>query len=431
MLMLSNFFLREKQKLPSGDWNIWILCAGRGFGKTLAGSMAVNSLVMNNNYKNVAIIGATLFDVRNIMIEGHSGLLNINSEIKYFINNKKLLWKNGAIGNGFGGEHYNKLRGYQFDLVWIDEFAKINNIKFLWDQINFCLRLGKSKIIITTTPRNIDILKEIIQYPKTVITYGSSYENKQFLSYNFFENIQKYENTPFGQQEIHGKLITGTSLWSKNDIKHMEQNEISWEKYLYNMEVYNTDYNSSFNNLSFDKNSYNNKNNFQLLIDNYLLNISICKNKKYVIGVDPGFGGNSETGIVLSAINEKKTYEVIDDFSGNYKPEEWIYLVKAISKHFNGIISIETNHGNDLITSIFVNYPVVPQKTYINKYSRSLPIYLLYNNKNVLHRTNFNFLENSMINFETSKKDRIDALVWSLDYLRKNYSYDFFYDIFH
>lgn len=212
--------LREEQRIPEGKWTHWLICAGRGFGKTFTGAYWVNYLVNNWNYKKVGLIGHTIIEARNIMIEGSSGLMFFNSKLHMYAYKKMVIWPNGAIGIYFGGEFYNKLRGYEFDLIWIDEFAKIKNGSQLMEQIYFCLRKkgNLSRIIITTTPQNTESMKKLFAIPNIVITNGSSYDNKDNLSSDFIQNIQQYENTSFGNQEIHGLLIDNSNLWTLEDI---------------------------------------------------------------------------------------------------------------------------------------------------------------------------------------------------------------------
>lgn len=221
MRQCNQIFLRDKQKLPSKDWTHWIVSAGRGFGKTLTGSHGVNELVLNHNYRRIGLIGQTITEVKSIMVEGVSGLLSVNPHLKLANANRSLHWENGAVAFLFGGEQYNKLRGYQFDLVWIDEFAKIKHGMELIEQVYLCLRLGEvSRMIITTTPKDTLAMRYILKIKDAIVINGSSYENDN-LSTNFFNNIDQYKNTAFGLQEIEGILISDSCLWNEEDIIHL------------------------------------------------------------------------------------------------------------------------------------------------------------------------------------------------------------------
>jgi len=141
-----------------------------------------------------------------------------------------------------------------------------------------------------------------------------------------------------------------------------------------------------------------------------------------VVGVDPAFGGDAETGIILAAVTTAQTYVVLEDLSGNHKPEAWLDIVKNLALKFNATISVEVNHGGNLVADLLKGFPVVEQRAYVNKYSRSMPCYLMYHQKQVFHAKKFPLLEEQMCNFENSKKDRVDALVWALHYLRNRYT---------
>jgi phage terminase large subunit-like protein len=136
---------RPNQLPPPGNWQNWLILAGRGFGKTRTGSETVKSWVNQGLYKRIALIGQTIHEVRSVMVEGESGLLNIHPPYdcpRFESANSRLIWKNGAIASLYGADHYDKLRGPQFDLAWIDELAKFRYPEKTWQQLMLCLRLG-------------------------------------------------------------------------------------------------------------------------------------------------------------------------------------------------------------------------------------------------------------------------------------------------
>ena len=117
---------RKEQLLPQWNWRVWLILAGRGFGKTRTGAEAVRYLAANG-YKNIALVGETAQEVRRVMLEGESGLLRIfpaSEQPKYYPSRNLLLWKNGAKAMLFSSENPESLRGPQFDAVWVDELAK-------------------------------------------------------------------------------------------------------------------------------------------------------------------------------------------------------------------------------------------------------------------------------------------------------------------
>jgi phage terminase large subunit-like protein len=142
---------------PPGDWRVWLFMGGRGSGKTRAGAEWVRGLVENGAAKRIALVGPTLSDVREVMIEGPSGLRSVGLEANrptYEVSRRRLVWPNGAEGFAFSAEDPESLRGPQFDAAWCDEIGAWPRDKDTWDTLMFCLRLGRDpRIVATTTPR--------------------------------------------------------------------------------------------------------------------------------------------------------------------------------------------------------------------------------------------------------------------------------------
>jgi predicted phage terminase large subunit-like protein len=395
---------RDKQKLPNGDWWLWMILAGRGFGKTRTGAESIMSMVNSGRYKRIAIIGKTIKEAKDIMVEGQSGLLSTtiaqkmfqsseegteNTDIinfKYYSSKKQIIWENGAKAYIFGGDDYDSIRGYQFDLVWIDEFAKFGNPDLLWEQVLFSLRLGDDpKCIMTTTPRAIQILKDLSEDTETHLTYGSTFENTPNLSARFIKNMEvKYMTTKIGRQELFGELILEkeNTIWKKENI------------------VYR----------SIDRDSLS----------------------RVIIGIDPAMscGENSdETGIIVAGLGYDSKMYVLDDLSGKYKPPEWAKIVCRAYKDYNaGRVIAETNNGGDLVrevlTTIYPNIPFKAVKAIKGKIARAEPISMLYESNRVYHVKEFYELEKQMCNLSYDDKmkgspDRVDALVWTMSELKE------------
>ncbi len=219
---------REQQIEPKGTWTTWLILAGRGFGKTRTGSETIRSWVESGRAKRIALIGETEREVRQVMIEGESGLLNIGNpklRPKFLKSQMTLTWANGATARAYTAEAYEKLRGPQFDGAWIDELAKFPNAKKVWDQLMFCLRLGNHpKVIVTTTPRPIPVIQKLLKDKMTYVTRGSTYENKDNLSTSYIKHLMdQYEGTRLGAQEIHAEVLSQIqgALWTRNMIKYI------------------------------------------------------------------------------------------------------------------------------------------------------------------------------------------------------------------
>ena len=221
---------RSEQRLPEGNWRIWLILAGRGFGKTRTGAETIRSWVDSGKYKRIALIGDNMLNARQVMIEGESGLLSCypQKEAPKFLKSKnQLIWKNGAIATLFSAGAHENLRGPQFDAAWIDEFAKFKRIQEVWDQLSFGLRLGKHpKCIITTTPKPLPFLKKIIERSDCVVTYGSTFQNEKNLSADFINHMkEEYADKRIGLQELFGKIIDSCegALWKAEWFRYFDE----------------------------------------------------------------------------------------------------------------------------------------------------------------------------------------------------------------
>ena len=366
---------RKEQRLPDSDWFGWLIMAGRGWGKTRTGAESIKELIATNKYKRICLLSQTYDQVRSIMIEGESGLLNIYKNKKeapvFRSYRKELVWPNGAIATCYSAENYEALRGPQFDLAWIDEFAKFDNIQETWDQLMFCLRLGQPKIIITTTPRNKDILLRLLNRQDIVKTFGTTFDNSNNLSDSFLKIIdQEYKDSSLGEQEIYGKLQSDESnLWNSSDFQYKKE-----ENYDYT-----------------------------------------------IIAVDPAITSNSksnETGIVVAA-KKNNIFYILDDQSAVMKTECWIEKVNSLYYQYNvDKVLIENNQGGDILTTLLEkthNLPIQTIRAKESKYNRAKSISYLYKQKQVFHAKRFEKLEKQMLNAHVKHDDdRLDAAVWAL-----------------
>ena len=172
-------FARPAQLPPPGIWSIWLMLAGRGYGKTRAGSEWVKSLI-EGGASRVALVAATAGDARDIMIEGESGILSVcsgSSRPAFEPSKRRLTWPNGAIATVFTSEEPSRLRGPQHQFAWLDELASFRHLQETWDMLQFGLRLGKNpRQLITTTPRPLKLLRELVarKGQDVVVTGGSS-----------------------------------------------------------------------------------------------------------------------------------------------------------------------------------------------------------------------------------------------------------------
>lgn len=205
------------------DWNYWLILAGRGFGKTRTGAEWVRDQVNNKGKRRIGIIAPTGADLRDVIVEGESGILACCAGDKdnlpqYEPTKRRITWKNGAIATLFSAEEPERLRGPQHDAIWMDEIAGWANgnaetIQRTWDMAMFGMRLGKHpQCCITTTPKPIPLVQMFVKWSrdpskKMLITTGSSYENQANLAPTFMNQIAQYEGTTLGRQEIHAEVL--------------------------------------------------------------------------------------------------------------------------------------------------------------------------------------------------------------------------------
>jgi phage terminase large subunit-like protein len=203
---------RPEQRVPEGDWRIWLIMAGRGFGKTRTGAETIRSWVDSGLCRRIALIGDNMLNAQQVMVEGISGLLQCYPPGEgpiYERSKQRLVWANGAVAELYAAESYENLRGPQFDAAWIDELAKFRTAEATWDQLMLGLRLGKSpKCIITTTPRPSELLERLTRRADMVVTGGSTFDNADNLAKDFIDLMQShYTQTHLAAQGLYGHLL--------------------------------------------------------------------------------------------------------------------------------------------------------------------------------------------------------------------------------
>ena len=376
---------RSSQRLPAGNWKIWLILAGRGFGKTRTGAETIRQWAISGQCRRIALIAQTITEAREVMVEGESGLLNISplwERVAYEAHTRRLLWHNGAIATLYGAENPEQLRGPQFDGAWIDEFAKFPHPEEVLNQLFLSLRLGKApRVLITTTPRPFPLLRRLLQRPDIVVTRGSTFENAQNLPESFLALVRsQFEGTLLGDQELYGEIVDNTdTLWTHT---LLEMHRLTQAPSL----------------------------------------------MRVVIGVDPALSHHAtsdETGIIVVGQDAQGIAYVLADYSTKAPPEEWMQRVGETYRSFRATqVVLETNAGGDLLPALFAS--VVPFVTlklvraYKSKWTRAEPIAQFYHQHRVFHVGRFEELEQQMLTYtsQTLKSpDRMDALVWALETL--------------
>jgi len=383
---------RLAQLPPQGNWNVWILLAGRGFGKTWVGSSYINELAESGRAKRIGLIAGTAGDARDVMIEGESGILNTAPSWcrpEYEPSKRRLTWPNGAIATAFSSEESDRLRGPQTDFIWGDELASWSDAQSTWDMAMFGLRLGTHpRCVVTMTPRPIKLLKDLLKREgdDVVVTRGSTFDNAANLAPPFLEAIRKrYEGTRLGRQELNAELLSDTpgALWQQDWIDRDRVEALPW------------------GNLT-----------------------------RIVVAIDPAVTSGEdadETGIIVAGVDAIGVAYVLEDASGRYQPHEW--ATKAINlyrKHHADRIIAEVNNGGALVENTIrsvdpnVSYRAVHASR--GKVTRAEPISALYEQGKVHHVGTFQQLEDQLCAFTSDfsrasagySPDRLDALVWAI-----------------
>jgi len=200
------FWAMEHQLPPEGDWRTWVILGGRGAGKTRAGSEWIRQMVEGSRPKmpgrcaRVALVGETLDQAREVMVFGESGILACappDRRPHWSATRRQLTWPNGAVAQIYSASDPESLRGPQFDCAWVDELAKWKKPQEAWDMLQFSLRLGDNpQQLVTTTPRNVATLKEILARDNTRSTHASTDANRANLAKSFLQDVRaKYAGT--------------------------------------------------------------------------------------------------------------------------------------------------------------------------------------------------------------------------------------------
>ncbi len=400
-----DFWARPDQRLPPGDWWVWLILAGRGYGKTRTGAETVRAWVKTADMVN--IIAATADDARDIMIEGESGILAIcppHERPVYRVSKSRLEWPNGARSLIFTADEPERLRGKQHKKLWADEVCAWRYAE-AWDQAMFGLRLGKDpQAIVTTTPKPTALLKELVKNPTTHVTRGSTYDNRANLAEQFFAKIiRKYEGTRLGRQELNAEILTDNprALWNRDAI---DRDRVSVAPALRRIVVG---------------------------LDPNVKNRDIAELRK-------GSDTLDEAGIVTAGQGDAPPgwmppnpniprdvshFYIIGDQSIDAGPNEWgKAAVKAYRDHKADRIIGEINNGGDMvemtIKTVDVNASYKSVTASRGKAIRAEPISSLYEQGRVHHVGSFAALEDEMCDFDpvttVKSPNRMDALVWAL-----------------
>ena len=377
---------RQSQMPPSGDWRVWLLMAGRGFGKTRAGAEWVRSLAEEGMARSIALVGDTEDDVRQVMIEGPSGILAVSpsaSRPQWHRSLRRLDWPSGTVARCFSASDPEQLRGPEFDHAWADEIGKWPYAA-AWDNLMLALRAGtRPRCLATTTPRPRAWLRRIAAAPDTVLVRGATAENAANLAPGFLRAMeQRFGSTDLARQELLGEMIGAApgALWQR-------------------------------------------------------AMITACRGmpparqalRRVLVGVDPAMGGPGETGIIVAGRDLGGLIWILEDASAALPPADWAARVHRVVRRWRAeAVVAEVNQGGALVRSLLsqsgATLPVREVRARRTKSQRAEPVAAAYGRGEVRHAAEFSALEDQMCACVPGQRqqpspDRLDALVWVVNAL--------------
>lgn len=378
---------REKQLAPDPPWYTWLLLAGRGFGKTRTGAEWIDMKARRlPPGEQVLIAGRTPADVRDYSLHGSGGLLRHHRDVVYSPSHRLLQWPNGVEGLIRSGANPDEFRGYSGSVVWLDELCAWRYPEECWNNLMFGVREGDPQICVTTSPRPIRVLKQIMSSASTIIVRGSSEENRANLSDRWYEEVlEPLRGTRLWRQEAMGEVLEDVegALWRRDQV---EQIRVAQDE--------------------------------------------LPRLNRVVVAVDPqgAVGASKETGVVGAAKGADDLYYVLADESLSASPGEWGQaVVDAYDALSADRVIGEVNYGGDMVEATIRN--IRPDVSFGSvratrgKARRAEPIAALYEQGKVRHVGAFPQLEDEMCSWtqdEAWSPNRLDALVWALTELSVN-----------
>lgn len=398
----------DGQVPPEGDsWRVWLLMAGRGFGKTRAGAEWVHGIAASRAGLRIALVGASIGDARSIMVEGVSGLLNVarrqKRRIEWEPSLGRLRWPNRSEAQLFSGDNADGLRGPEHDLAWADELAKWREADAAWDNLQFGLRRGRRpRALVTTTPRPIPLLKRMISQPWTKLTGGRTSDNVNLDEKVLDFLTATYGGTRIGRQELDGELLEDVegALWTREMIERarVEAPSVSHDTPMELSEEFD----------------------------------------RIVVGVDPPAGageGSDACGIVVCGSIGEMLYVLEDATVRGLSPEGWASRVAAAAARWDTAqVVAEANNGGAMVESVLKAADLGLRVRLVHasrgKSARAEPIALKFERGRAFFAGEFPELEAELGGMVAGSgydgpgrsPDRADAMVWAMTVLSETRS---------
>ncbi|WP_298471756.1 terminase family protein [uncultured Erythrobacter sp.] len=386
---------RKAQLAPDGDWRIWLIMAGRGFGKTRAGAEWVRMVAEDNCEARIALVSSSLAEARAVMIEGESGIIACcppERRPQFEPSLRRLRWPNGAQAQMYSAAEPESLRGPQNSHAWCDEIGKWplahERATRCWDNLLMGLRLGKEpRIAVTTTPRAVPLVQRLLEREdggEVAVTRGSTFDNASNLPSQFLDAMEsEFAGSQLARQEIGGELLKDIegALWSRTLLEQVRDTGPAPE------------------------------------------------HRRVVVAVDPPASANGdECGILVAALGQDGLGHVLADctVSGS-QPDGWARAVANAAEEWEADrVVAEANQGGAMVESVLraakSSLPIKLVHASRGKVARAEPVAALYAAGRVRHHGNFPQLEDQLCGLMVAgdyagpgrSPDRADALVWAL-----------------
>lgn len=378
---------RADQVPPEGDWHVWLLLAGRGFGKTRTGAEWVRDFAETRPSGRIALVGASLNEARQVMVEGESGLLAIAGPAmrpSYESSLRRVTWPNGAVATLYSAAEPEGLRGPEHEAAWCDEIAKWPQAEAAWDNLMLTMRIGaRPRVVATTTPRAVALVRRLMAEDGVAVTRGATEANRHNLSAPWLATMERlYAGTRTGRQELAGEMLDDVegALWTRERLDGVRVAEFG-------------------------------------------------KPVRVVIGVDPPATSTGDAcGIVVAALLRDGKLAVLEDASVEKAvPMIWAQAVAGAAARWGADrIVAESNMGGEMVLAVLaqadVTLPVVAARAVVGKARRAEPVALAYERGQVVHVGRFARLEDELCGLQVGggyagpgrSPDRADACVWAL-----------------
>ncbi len=368
------------QRAPEGAWSTWLFQGGRGAGKTRAGAEWIAAIAARAGDARIALVGATMRDVREVMVDGPSGLawLPDRARPRFEAGRQRLVFPSGAVAYAFSSQEPERLRGPQFDAAWADEFCAWRKPAYTLQMLRMGLRRGiDPRLVVTTTPKPIRELRTLRAEPSCVVTQAPTAANAAHLAPAFIDGLTAlYGGTKFAARELEGLLVedADTALWTARDLANVRGATPSM----------------------FDE---------------------------VVVAVDPPAGTQgSACGIIVAGRCGGRAFVLADCSAQGLSPLGWASRVAAAARYGARTVVAEANQGGDMVRTTLAGAGVSCAIRLVhatrNKRTRAEPVAALYERGLVTHCGAFPALEEELMAMgegeSETKLDRADALVWAI-----------------